>query len=101
MKACRNLFPEIVVNKAVLEKMQPGFTLTNFFNWELRVPITAVVIDFRGVIRWFYQSGDVTDNRGDIDVRSDPKGMLIGGTNIVEREDAVFPVLVGWDQNVL
>jgi len=101
VKACYNIFPEIKVNKAIVDKMQPGFTLTNFYNWELKVPITAVVIDFQGRIRWFYQHGDVPDTRGDIDVRSDPEGILIGGTNIVENEDAVFPVLVNWDQEVL
>ena len=101
MQACQNVFPEIVARRAVIEKMQPGFTLTNFFNWELRVPITVAVIDFRGVIRWHFQNGAVVDARGDIDVRSDPEGILIGGTNIVERADAVFPVLVDWDQRVI
>lgn len=94
-------FPEIIVNKAIVEKMKPGFTLTNFYNWELKVPITAVVMDFQGVIRWFYQNDETPDVRGDIDVRSDPEGILIGGTNHVEREDAVFSVLVGWDQKVI
>ncbi len=101
VKACYGVLPEIRVNKAVVERMQPGFTLTNFYNYELRVPVTAAAIDWQGCVRWFFQHGDVPDRRGDIDVRSDPEGVLIGGTNInVEREDAVFPMVVGWDQEV-
>jgi hypothetical protein len=101
VKACFGVFPQICVNKAEVDKMQSGFTLTNLYNWELKVPVTAVVLDFQGRIRWFFQHGDVPDVRGDIDVRSDSEGVLIGGTNIVEREDAVFPVLINWDQYVL
>ena len=101
MKASHGLLPQIRINKSNPEKMQQGFTLTNFYNWELRVPITAAIIDSQGSIRWFYQNESVPDARGDIDVRSDSEGILIGGTNIVEREDAVFPILVDWNQNVL
>ena len=100
-KVYANIFPEIIVNKSTVEKMQPGFTLTNFYNRELKVPITAVVMDFQGVVRWFFQNGETPDARGDIDVRSDPKGILIGGTNHLERDNAVFPALVGWNQKVI
>lgn len=93
--------PNIKVNTIKEEKIQPGWTLTNFSNRNLRVPITATVIDPRGNIRWFYQHGDAPDMRGDIDVRTDPEGILIGGTNLHEKEDLVRPALVGWNQKVL
>jgi len=101
VNVCYNILPNIKINKAVPDRMQPGFTLTNFYNWELKVPITASVIDPQGRMRWFHQHGHVPDARGDVHVRSDPECILISGTNIVEREDAVLPVLVSWDQNIL
>ncbi len=95
------IFPQIEIRVYEKEKMQPGLTLCNLHNRQLRVPVTVVVIDPEGNIRWWFQHGDIPDMRGDIDVRTLPEGVLIGGANRLQKEEDVPPVLVNWKKEIL
>ncbi len=104
-------WPEIRVRVCREGKMQPGHTLVNFSNHPLGVPLTAAVIDAHGETRWFYQRGPiechwgytahVPDLRGDIDVRTTGRGVLVCGTNIVEALARVPAFEVSWDGEIL
>ena len=104
-------WPEIRVHVCKEEKMQPGYTLVNFSNHPLGVPLTAAVINARGETKWFYQrrplrewwgqKQDVADLRGDIDVRTTDEGVLVGGTNIGEGIGRVMAFEVIWDGKIL
>ena len=96
-----DVFPQIEVKVLKKDKIQPGLTLCNLHNRELGVPITVVVLDPEGNVAWWFQYGDVPDMRGDIDVRELPEGVLIGGTNRLQREEDVPPVLVSWGGEIL
>lgn len=105
------LWPEIRVHVCKEDKMQPGYTLVNFSNHPLGVPLTAAVIDARGKTKWFYQrrpqdahwgwQEDVPDLRGDIDVRTVDQGVLVGGTNIMEGVARIPAFVVSWDGDIL
>ena len=96
-----NVFPQIEVKVLRKDKMRSGFTLCNLHNQEQRVPITVVLLDSEGNVRWWFQHGNIPDMRGDIDVRALPEGVLIGGTNRLQKEKEVPPVLVGWNGKIL
>jgi len=106
-----NPWPEIRVHVCKEEKMQPGYTLVNFSNHLLSVPLTAAVIDAHGGTRWFYQrrpqrawwgqQPEVPDLRGDIDVRTTDRGVLVGGTNISEGVGRAMAFEVSWKGELL
>ncbi len=104
-------WPEIRIHVCEEDRMQPGYSLVNFSNHPLHVPLTAAVIDARGETKWFYQRRpqrehwgwrqDVPDLRGDIDVRTTGRGVLFGGTNISEGLARVMAFEVTWDGEIL
>lgn len=95
------IFPQVEVKTLKKDKVQPGFTLCNLSNHESRLPITVVLLDHEGNLHWWFQHGNTPDMRGDIDVRTVPEGVLIGGTNIVEKDKNVPPILVNWKGEIL
>lgn len=94
-------FPQINVRELQKDRVQPGMTLFNLSNHKLGVPVTAVIMDHEGGLRWWFQHGSIPDMRGDIDVRALEEGVLIGGTNINGREQPVPPILVSWKGEIL
>ncbi|GAH55074.1 unnamed protein product, partial [marine sediment metagenome] len=101
MQTFPKVFPEVKVKVLNKDRMQPGLTLCNLYNEILGVPIMAIVLDPEGNVYWWYEHGNVLDARGDIDIRTVPEGILIGGTNFQTREKPVPPVLVSWRRKVL
>jgi len=104
-------WPEIRVHVCKEERMQPGYTLVNFSNHNLGVPLTAAVIDGRGETKWLYQrrpqgewwgqKPEAPDLRGDIDVRTTNRGVLVGGTNIGQGVGRVMAFEVSWEGEML
>ncbi|MGD2175224.1 MAG: aryl-sulfate sulfotransferase [Candidatus Brocadiaceae bacterium] len=104
-------WPEFRVHVCREERMEPGYTLINLSNHPLHVPLTAAVIDAHGEVKWLYQRGPVEyrwgytaaipDLRGDIDVRTTERGVLVCGTNIMEAIARVPAFEVSWDGEVL
>jgi outer membrane protein assembly factor BamB len=106
------IWPEIRVHVCKKERMQPGPTLMNLCNHSARLPVTAAVMDAGGKIVWSHRRhsdrkmwgqevGNAPDMRGDIDVRTVDRGVLIGGTNIFEGTARVHAALVSWEGEVL
>lgn len=96
-----DVFPQIEVKVLKRDKIQPGLTLFNLHNYQQRVPITVVLLDPEGNVRWWFQHGSTPDMRGDIDVRALPEGVLISGTNRLHKEEEVPPILVNWNREIL
>jgi len=95
------IFPQVEVRVLKKDKVQPGFILCNLSNHALKVPITVALFDYEGNIHWWFQHGSIPDMRGDIDVRTVPEGILIGGTNMAEKEEKVPPILINWKGETL
>ena len=95
------VFPQIEIKALKKDKMQSGLTLSNLHNREAKMPIIVVLLDPEGNIHWWFGHGDTPDMRGDVDVRELPEGVLIGGTNRLQRESDVSPVLVNWKKEIL
>ena len=104
-------WPEIEVHVCDRQRMQPGLTLVNFSNHGAGVPISVAVLDADGQIVWSHrrwsdrqiwgQTANAPDLRGDIDVRTTDRGVLVGGTNIVEGTARVHAALIGWGGELL
>ena len=104
-------WPEIKVHVCEKRRMQPGLTLVNFCNHPAGVPISVAALDADGTIVWSHrrwsdrqlwgQTANAPDLRGDIDVRTTDRGVLIGGTNISQGIARVHAALVGWEGEVL
>jgi outer membrane protein assembly factor BamB len=107
----KEIWPEIAVNVCDEDRMEPGLTLVNLCNHDLGVPISVAVINARGNIVWSHrrydpremwgQTANAPDLRGDIDVRTTDRGVLIGGTNICEGTARIHAVLISWEGRVL
>ena len=107
----KDALPAIRVNVCEEQAMQPGSTLVNFCNHGIGAPITIAVLDAHGNIVWSHrryspkqmwgQTANAPDLRGDIDARTTERGVLIGGTNIVEGIARVHAALVSWEGEVL
>lgn len=106
MSELPDIWPEIRVHVCNEAKMQPGPTLINFCNHRKGVPLTAAVIDAHGETLWLYQREakherwgqrhHAADLRGDIDVRTTERGVLVCGTNIGDGVGEVMPFEVEW-----
>ena len=104
-------WPEIKVHVCEKRRMQPGLTLVNFCNHPAGVPISVAALDADGTIVWSHrrwsdrqiwgQTANAPDLRGDIDVRTTDRGVLIGGTNISQGIARVHAALVGWAGEIL